>query len=188
MDVAATTQETVRARFWLITGMIVGAALLRLLPHPWNFTPIGAMALFGGARFDRKRWAFSVPLAAMALSDLALSRLHGTGSYPGIFVVYASFFLIVCLGLTLRGSRSAVRIGSAAIASATLFYLTTNFGVWAFSGMYPKTIAGLVGCYIAAIPFFGGTMAGDLFYSAALFGGLALAQRRFPGLAPLSAA
>ena len=180
--------ERVRARFWLISSMIAAAAVFRLLPHPWNFTPVGAMALFGGARFDRKRWAFFVPLAAMAASDLALELLRGGAFHAGMPVVYGSFLLIVCLGLLLRGSRSPLAIGSAAIVSATLFYATTNFAVWAGSGMYARTPAGLLACYVAGIPFFGGTLGGDLVYSAALFGGLVLAERRFPRLAAPAAA
>jgi hypothetical protein len=165
-------------RFWLMAGLVFGAAALRLLPHPPNFTPIAAIALFGGAQFERKRWAFAVPLAAMALSDAVLRVLFGWGFDP---VVYAAFALIVCLGFLLRNKRTApLPVAGASLAAATIFYLTTNFAVWAASGMYSKTLAGLVTCYVAAIPFFGPTVAGDLFYSAVLFGGFALVQKSFP--------
>ena len=167
-----------KPRFWLMAGLVLGAAALRLLPHPPNFTPIAAIALFGGAHFERKRWAFAVPLAAMALSDAVLRVVFGWGFDP---VVYATFAVIVCLGFLLRNRKTApLPVAGASLAAAMIFYLTTNFAVWAASGMYAKTLAGLITCYVAAIPFFGPTVAGDLFYSAVLFGGFAWAERRFP--------
>ncbi len=174
-------RTAVKPRFWLMVGLVFGAALLRLLPHPPNFTPIAAIALFAGAHFERKRWAFAVPLAAMALSDAVLQVLFGWGFHSGMPVVYGSFALIVCLGFLLRSRRTALLpVAGTALASAVLFYLTTNFAVWAASGMYPRTLAGLVTCYVAAIPFFGPTVASDLFYCAVLFGAFAWAERRFP--------
>ena len=174
-----------KPRFWLMAGLIFGAAALRLLPHPPNFTPIGAIALFSGAHFARKRWAFAVPLLAMALSDLALRGIFGWGFDP---VVYATFALIVCLGFLLRRRKLApLPVAGAALAASVLFFVTTNFAVWAGSGMYPKTPAGLIACYIAAIPFFGPTLAGDIFYCAILFGAFAFVERRFPIFRPVEA-
>jgi len=174
-----------RPRFWLMALLIFGAAALRLVPHPPNFTPIGAIALFGGAHFADKRWAFAVPLAAMAVSDAVLRSLFGWGFDP---VVYATFALIVCLGFLLRSGKIApLRVAAAAFAAALVFYLTTNFAVWAAGVIYPKTLAGLVTCYVAAIPFFGATLAGDLFYSAVIFGGFAWAERRYPVFRPAAA-
>jgi hypothetical protein len=168
-------------RFWLMLGLVAAAAALRIVPHPPNFAPVAAMALFGGAYFDRKRWAFAVPLAAMLLSDAALELLFGWGFHSGMPAVYGTFALIVCLGFLLRERKTApLPVAGAALASSTLFYLTTNFSVWLTSGMYAATPAGLAACYAAAIPFFGPTLAGDLFYTAAMFGALALAERRFP--------
>lgn len=181
-------RTAVKPRFWLMAGLVFGAAALRLLPHPPNFTPIAAIALFGGAHFERKRWAFAVPLAAMLLSDSVLAVLEGWGFHPTLPVVYGTFALIVCLGFLLRKRRTAtLAVGGAALASATIFYLTTNFAHWAMTGMYSKTLTGLATCYIAAIPFFGPTLAGDLFYSALLFSGFAWAERRFVRLRPLTA-
>jgi hypothetical protein len=174
-----------KPRFWLMAGLVFGAAALRLLPHPPNFTPIAAIALFGGAHFERKRWAFAVPLAAMALSDAVLRVLFGWGFDP---VVYATFAIIVCLGFLLRDGKTApLPVAGASLAAAVIFYLTTNSAVWAASGMYAKTLAGLVACYVAAIPFFGPTLASDLFYSAVLFGGFAWAERRYPVFRPVEA-
>lgn len=181
-------EDETNPRLWLIVGLIFAAAALRVLPHPPNFAPIGAIALFGGASFRRRVWAFAVPLAAMAVSDVALLALYGFGFDYGTPVIYATFALTVCIGFLLRKRRTApLSVASAALASATLFYLTTNFAVWASSGLYPRTLSGLAACYVTAIPFFGPTVAGDLFYSAVLFGGLAWAERRVPAFAVRSA-
>jgi Family of unknown function (DUF6580) len=95
-------------------------------------------------------------------------------------VVYLSFALIVCIGLWLQNKRSVFQIAGAALASSVLFFLLTNFGVWAFESLYPKTLEGLISCYVAAIPFFQNTLQGDLFFTAVLFGGFALLERSFP--------
>lgn len=170
-------------RAWLLGSMLIGAAALRLLPHPPNFAPIGALALFGGAHFARKRWAFAVPLGAMLLSDAALEGLTGWGFHRLTPAVYGSFALIVGLGLLLHGRRRLIPVAGAAVASSVLFFAITNFAVWALLETYPHTLAGLAACYLAAVPYFWNTLAGDLFYCAVLFGGLALTARRFPTLA-----
>src|SRR5208282_5583697 len=102
---------------------------------------------------------------------------------------YGSFALIVCLGFWLRRRQNVWAIGGTAIVGALLFFVLTNFGVWALGQMYPKTPAGLLDCYVAAIPFFQNTLSSNLFYAALLFGGLAIAENRFvklreiPGIA-----
>lgn len=174
-----------RLRFFVLATMILAAAASRLLPHPPNFTPIGAMALFGGACLADLRRAFLVPLAAMLLSDLAIGVLEGDlsrGLHPLMPLVYGSFALIVCLGRWLRDRRSFASIAGATLAGSILFFLVTNFGVWALGSAYPKSAAGLAACYVAAIPFFHSTLLGDAVYAAALFGGLALAERSLPAL------
>lgn len=166
-----------------MTSLVLGAALMRVLPHPPNFTPIAAVALFGGAHFDRRGWAFAVPAAAMLLSDLALEALFGWGLHDQLPVVYASFAAVVAMGLLLRRRRTPLSVAGAALAASTLFFVATNLGVWASGGLYPRTTTGLYTCFVAAIPFFGPTLAGDLLYTALLFGAFALAERRFPALA-----
>jgi len=156
---------------------IVTAAALRLVPHPPNFTPIDAMALFGGAYLGRRALAFLAPLGALLLSDLVL------GFYHGMATVYATVALIVMIGWTISGRRrSVVPVAAAAISASILFFVLTNLGMWLFSGFYPPTLDGLVACYVAAIPFFQNTLAGDLFYAALLFGGFALLERALPAL------
>jgi hypothetical protein len=164
------------ARLITLVSAILAAAALRLVPHPPNFTPIGAMALFSGAYLGRKAIAFVAPLAAMLLSDLAL------GFYSGFWVQYLAVALVVSIGWIALQQVSILRVGGAAIASSLTFFLVTNFGVWAMSGMYPLNATGLGACFVAAIPFFQNTLAGDLFYSGLLFGGFALLERSVPAL------
>lgn len=163
----------VNARFVTLVGMTLAAAATRLLPHPPNFTPIAAMALFGGAHFANPLAAFAVPLSAMFLSDLLL----GFGLHPVMPFVYGSFAFTVCLGRWLRARRLPLAVGVAALSGSVVFFVVTNLGVWLVGDLYPRTLDGLVTCYIAAIPFFRNTLAGDAGYTVALFGGFALAQR-----------
>jgi hypothetical protein len=160
--------------------MIMAAAVSRLLPHPPNLTPIAAMALFGGATLADKRVAFLVPLVALCLTDIFLGFSWLTP------VVYGSFALSVCLGFWLRGRRSAGRIAAATLCGSMLFFILTNLGFWALTPFYAKTLSGLSECYIAALPFFRNTFAGDFLCSGLLFGGLAMAERRWPALAEAS--
>jgi hypothetical protein len=159
----------------LLTAIVVAAAL-RLVPHPPNFTPIGAMALFSGAYLGRKALAFAAPLGALLLSDLVLGFYHGQAT------VYFSVALIVMLGMVALSRVSPLRVAGAAVLSSVLFFLITNFGMWLFSGFYPRTMLGLEACYVAAIPFFQNTIAGDLFYATLLFGGFRVAELMVPRL------
>ena len=166
----------VKPRLIVLISMILAAAASRLIPHPPNMTSVAAIALFGGAYFSDRRLAFLVPFSALFLSDLVL------GFYRHMEVVYISFALIVAIGLWLQKHRTALPIAGAAAASSVLFFVLTNFGVWAFDALYPKTIAGLIACYVAAIPFLQNTLLGDLLYTAVLFGGFALLERQLPVL------
>lgn len=172
------------ARNLLLVGMIAFAAASRAIPHPWNFTAVGAMALFGGAAFSSKRAAFLIPLAALFAGDV----YSGLYNYKLMVVVYASFLLSVAIGFWLRRQRTPVRIGAATLASAFQFFAVTNFAVWAFGMTYPKNAAGLAACYVAGIPFFWNTLAGDAVYATLLFGALTLAERHFPAFRETSAA
>lgn len=176
-------KKSLTPRFIILCGIVLLAALSRLLPHPDNFTPITALALFGGAMFSRKSFALFLPMAAMLLSDIGFELLYGYGFYSGMWVTYASFAAIVGIGFLLRRNTSASTVAVAAVSSSLWFFLASNFGVWAFSSMYPPTIDGLLQCYTMGIPFFKWTFLGDILYSAVFFGGFALAQRAFPVLA-----
>jgi uncharacterized membrane protein len=165
-----------KARILALVVAIFAAAAMRLLPHPPNFSPIAAMALFSGAYLPKRALAFLAPIAALLLSDLFL------GFYPEVIFVYLSVAATVLIGWTISKRKAALRIVVAALASSILFYVVTNFGVWLVMDYYPKTPAGLIACYVAAIPFFQNTLAGDLFFTALLFGGFALAERLVPAL------
>jgi hypothetical protein len=169
---------TNHARLLAILCAIVAAAALRLLPHPPNFTPIAAMALFGGAYLGRRGLAFAAPLGALFLSDTII------GFHSHMWATYLSMVLIVLIGWAVGARISFLRVGAAAVASSVLFFLLTNFSVWLGSSVYPQTVAGLAACYAAAIPFFQNTLAGDLFFSGLLFGGFALLERVMPALRP----
>jgi hypothetical protein len=164
-------------RLAAILSAILAAAILRLVPHAPNFTPIGAMALFSGAYLARRgALAFAAPLGALLVSDLVL------GFYHGMATVYFAVALTVLLGSVALKRVSVVRVGGTALGSSVLFFVVTNFGMWLSSGIYPRTLAGLEACYVAAIPFFQNTLAGDLFYAALLFGGFKLAETLLPRL------
>ncbi|MBI5629920.1 MAG: hypothetical protein HY921_03435 [Elusimicrobia bacterium] len=152
-------------------GIVFLAALSRLVPHPPNFTVIGSLALFGGACFEEGLMAFLVPLAALFLSDAVI------GFYKEMPAVYLSFALTTILGRRMKGNRRSAQVAQLAFLSAVMFYLITNFGVWACGGMYPRTPQGLIMCYVAALPFFGNTLASTILYSAVLFGAADLADR-----------
>lgn len=166
------------ARFLTLVAMTLGAAASRLVPHPPNVTPIAAMALFGGASFASPFVALAVPLSAMVLSDLLL----GFGLHPVMPFVYGGFAVTVWFGRGLRARRSPLAIAGAALCGSVVFFVVTNLGVWLVGALYPRTLDGLVACYVAAIPFFRNTLAGDAGYTLALFGGFALAQRYVPSL------
>ena len=166
-----------RARFLALMLAILAAAAMRLLPHPPNFSPIAAMALFGGAYLPRRALGFAAPFGALILSDIMLG-----GFYPGWNFVYLAFGLTVLIGWLVAKRRTALTIAGAAVASSVLFFVLTNFGMWLFSGFYPLTWQGLGACYVAAIPFFQNTLAGDLVFTALLFGGFAIAERMLPAL------
>ena len=160
-----------KTRLLALVAAIFAAAAMRLLPHPPNFSPIAAIALFGGAYLPKRALAFVPPFAALILSD-------------ALNFVYLSFGLTVLIGWAVAKRKTVLTIAGAAVASSVLFFVLTNFGMWLFSGFYPLTWEGLVACYVAAIPFFQNTLAGDLFFTALLFGGFALAERKLPALRP----
>jgi len=173
----------------MLAALIFIAALTRVIPHPPNFSPIEAVALFGGAYFAKRHWALLVPLLAMFASDLVLGLLNG-GIYwsyfasAGYLLVYACIALSTVLGFGLRGKVSAGRVLAYSLAGSMLFFVVTNFGVWLSGTMYPKNVGGLVAAYVAGIPFFQWTVLGTLFYSALLFGGFELLRSRVPALRP----
>lgn len=161
-------------------GLTVAAAFLRLVPHPPNFAPVGSVALFGGARL--RGWqAYAVPILAMLVTDPILSHMAGYSAYSwATLVIYTCFLINVLLGrLLLRtSSNPAMIISVAALGSTQFFVLTNLYEWWRGASLYPHTLAGLMMCYTAALPFFGRTILGDLFYSGVLFGAHAVLSRK----------
>jgi Family of unknown function (DUF6580) len=167
----------------LALTLTVLAALVRLIPHPPNFAPMGSVALFGGAKL--RGWqAYIVPILAMLITDPIRSRLEGNyAPYSwSTLVIYSAFLINVVLGrLFLRNSLSVRRIATVAVAGSIQFFLITNFFVWwTAPDMYPHNLTGLTACYVAALPFFGRTVLADLFYSGILFSAYALLRRHRP--------
>lgn len=150
--------------------IIFFAVILRLIPHPPNFAPIAAMALFGGVYLDKK-YALIMPFLAMFISDIFLG-FHSTMAF-----VYGSFLITGIIGLSLKSHKTRLNVIAATLISSLLFFLITNFGVWLVSGLYPKSLAGLIQSYFFAIPFFRNTLLGDLFYVGLFFGSYELALR-----------
>jgi len=164
------------SRYFFTFFLILAAALSRLLPHPPNVAPITALALFGGVYLDRKH-AFLVPLAALLISDYFI------GFYAGMVWVYASFIAIGFIGIWLRKNLSIRSSILAAVSGSVLFFIVTNFGVWTgMHMMYPRNLAGMAECYVAAVPFFRNTLLGDLFYTGVMFGLYATAKKFIPSL------
>ena len=182
---ARTTPSTVFTPGTLVLcGMIAFTVAYRLLVHfaagalPWNFTPVEAMALFGGAYFANRKLAIAVPLVALFAADCVI------GFYGWMMpVVYGCVVLTAFAGTALRGRVGVANTALAAVGSATGFYLVTNFFVWLGGTMYPHTVAGLVESWVAGWPFYqNGSLPGTLLWSALLFGGFALLGRRWKAL------
>lgn len=175
--------------FYIIAGFILFAALARLLPHAYNFTPLGAIALFGAAYFKNKKWALIIPIAALWMSDLILNNVMYSSYYDGFawftggfIYLYGAFAMIAILGFYLLKKVTPGRVVGGALGASTIFFVVSNFGVWLSSPTYPITIEGFLACYTAAIPFFHYTIAGDLIYSGILFGGFEWLRSQYPSL------
>lgn len=154
---------------FLISIISLGVAS-RILPHPANFTPIGAIALFSGFYFRNRNFAL-VPLLSMAVSDLLISGYYG----PVMFYVYGSFLAIFLLGrLSLRTRSPSSHLFAASLAGSLFFFVVTNFAVWLHGSMYAKDLNGLLAGYLAALPFFRHTLLSDLFYNLTFFSALKL--------------
>lgn len=202
-----------QSRYLLAAGLVFFGAVTRMLPYvlhalgvsdisnpngmPWNFSPLGAISLFGGAYLADRRLAFAVPLLALFVGDLGMALLMKDISFafPVIApITYGSFLLMAWLGTWLGGnlrrlpsfvSRIAL-VGGTALVGEVLFFFVTNFANWVFQSsidpnhppMFPYTLSGLAANYIAAIPFFGKSLTGMALYGVGLFGGYELLQKR----------
>lgn len=183
------TEKIFTTRNIVIVTLMFLAALCRLIPAPeyrmWNFTPIGAIALFGGAFITDRKQALLLTISVLLLSDIMLEIYNGTGFHSLMPWVYGSFILITFIGRFVaklqKGYSSVVIMMVAPCLSSMLFFILTNFGVWA-NGSYGYTGVGLLECYVAAIPFYNGTILGDLFFTFILFTSFSIAKLKFPAL------
>lgn len=155
---------------WLAVALLAFGVVMRLLPHPANLAPVGAIALFGGAVLPR-RLAWWLPVAVMVLSDMVI------GTYRGILFTWLGFLLVAWFGMSLRSRTGWRRVPLGVAGSSAIFFLVSNFGVWLQGGLYTHTMAGLAQCYEMALPFFRNTLLGDALYAALFFGAYAVAQQ-----------
>jgi len=165
MEKAILTKKGEFLEFIFALIFILIGVSLRLLPHPPNFAPIATIALFGGVYLSKKV-ALILPIAAMTISDIFIGYYE-----PKLMVsVYGSFLLCVILGFWLKNHKKWYTVLGSSILGAVLFFLITNFAVWAFTPWYTKDFSGILQCYLMALPFFKNTLLGDLFYVATFFG------------------
>lgn len=167
-------------RFLVLSLMVLAAAATRALPlfvpHIWNFTAVGALAIFSGAQFTDKRLALAMPLAAMAISDLFI----GNGFDA---VVYSGFIAMVVCGMLISKRQNISKFFLGNIVGAVIFFLITNFALFYPVSMYPHNMSGIVASYVAGFPFLNNMLAGNLIYGTVLFGSFYILQQRFPSLA-----
>lgn len=172
-------KKVLDTRFLIISGMILLAAISRFLPIALpsmaNFSPVGTMALFGGAYFAKKQWAFIVPMMALWLSNLILNNVFYTKYYPTFsfgfeLAVFVSFALVVVIGIVLLKRVNIVNLLTANILGTIGFFLISNFFVWAGGTMYPQTMEGLGMCFTMGLPFLKNTLLSNLLFSAVMFG------------------
>jgi hypothetical protein len=156
-----------RAQLALVLGLVALDVVARLLPHAPNFTPIVASGLFAGAFLNSRLLALTVPLAAMALSDYII----GFYDWHVMIAVYAAFMMPAVFGGGMRLRSAKIVALPLAVSSSVIFFVVSNFAVWAFTGMYVHDASGLLTCYLAALPFFQNALMGDAFWTVVLFGG-----------------
>ncbi|PCH51831.1 MAG: hypothetical protein COC20_05215 [Cellvibrionales bacterium] len=157
---------------WILIATIAVIALTRLLPHPPNFSPVVAVALFAGAALADRKLAFLVPMAAMFVADLFI------GFHDQMVFIYLAMALVVAFGFMLGKNRKPGILAGSAILGSVIFFILSNTGMWWLSGIYPHSADGLLACYVAALPFFHNTVLATVLYSALLFGIEYLLRRR----------
>jgi hypothetical protein len=150
--------------FFLALLFALAIAAFRLMPHPANFVPIGALALFFGARFPKK---LSIPIVIVAM--VASDWIIGFYDWRLMVVVYGAFAFDGFVGAWIGRKFSWMNFFLGAASGSLFFYFSTNFGVWILSPWYPHTLAGLMACYAAGLPFLRNTFLGDMVFGATFF-------------------
>lgn len=182
------SKEQVNTRFGVIVAIIVLAAASRFI-SPFNFSPIGAIALFGAAYFSKKIWAFIIPLAALWVSNLILDNVIYAAFYDGFQwfsnpFVYLAFAAMTALGSGLLEKVNVVTVLLSAVGGTAVFFLVSNFGAWLeMPHIYPRNFGGLAAAYAAGLAFLQNTLLGNVLYCGLLFGAFELLKYRFPRLA-----
>jgi len=169
----------------LLTVLVLLAAFSRLIPHPSNFTAIGAIAIFSAASLTNRWLSFIISMVSMWLSDLVLNNLFYSTSNIGT-VWFTEGFVWIYLGIMVHWlaggwiirNKSLLAISTASLIGAISFFMLSNFGVWMGNMLYPKTWEGLVLCFASALPFFGNFLMGNLFFSGLLFGAYFLLEKK----------
>lgn len=163
--------------------VVLVSVLTRFIPHLPNFSPVFAALLFGGAHLKR-RDAIWYPLLLLAVSDAVLTTVvYRMQVGWGQSITWFAFFAVIMIGYSLRNRETISRVGAAAVAGPTAFFVISNFGVWFAGHMYPRTGAGLTTCYVAALPFYKNSLLATAVYSAVLFGAHEIYRRRHLGVA-----
>ncbi len=158
----------------IVPALVGLGACARLLPHPWNFTPMMAIALYAGAKATKWRTGVLVTLLALFLSDALI------GFYRGMWYVYAASLVAVLIGRFIGQTNRVSVICAGGLLASLSFFAITNFMVWATGHMYPHTPAGLAACFVAGIPFYRNQLFGDAIYTVAFFGGHAVISHFAP--------
>ena len=155
----------------VVPALVGLGALARLIPHPWNFTPMMAIGLYAGTRSAKLRTGVLVTLLALFLSDAVM------GFYRGMWYVYAASLVPVLVGRFVGRRDGIGAIVAGGLVSSLSFFFITNFMVWATGHVYPHSVAGLGASFVAGIPFYQNQLLGDGFYGVVLFGSHALISR-----------
>lgn len=160
------------SRFFVCSFFVVLGVVTRFLPHPPNFSPLMAIALFSGAHFTHKRDSIWVPLVAWFIGDIFI------GFHSLQPVIYSLVILMALAGWLLRGRVNMTRVLGFSLLGSLLFFIVTNFFVWLTSGMYEHTWNGFIECYVMAIPFFHNSLQGDLFFNTVFFGAVYALEKK----------
>lgn len=180
--------QTNHTRLLTLGAIMIGLAMTRLLPHPVNFSPMAAIALFGGAYLLKNSQRYGIMLLAAILSDVLVNSILYSYNDLGYVIqadtlsIYACYMFFVWMGSSIK-TANLKSVGSRSIIASTVFFLMSNLMVWQGSTFYTPDFAGLMACYTAALPFLHNSFAGDLIYSGITFGGFALLQKQVPALA-----
>lgn len=182
--------KNIQPKLILVISAVAVAALFRLIPHWPNFTPMASIALMGGALVANRFMGFIIPLIALVISDVLTIKLinyqwitvEDYFSSPSTLLLYLGFIAIIAIGFLLRKRHSWTNLASASLASALIFFLISNFGVWLGNSL-PKTFVGLLATFELGIPFFSYNLLGNVFYTFLFFGIFHFIYSKNPNLA-----